>query len=77
MSIANSPGWWGGGYQPCSVPGNTSYGPRNAGSGLGMGPRTNFAFNVGNAGSNNPSSHTHSANTVQACIRVQFLIKAF
>ena len=74
---SRTPGWWGGGYTPCSVPGNTSYGPRNAGSALGMGPRTNFAFNMNNAGSNNPSSHTHSASTVQAGIRIQFLIKAF
>ena len=68
--------WWGG-YTNCSVPGNTSYGPRDAGSAVGMGPRTNFAFNMGNAGSNSPSSHTHSANIVQAGMRIQFLIKAF
>ena len=57
--------------------GNTSYGPRDAGSGLGMGPRTNFSYNMGNAGENSPSAHTHSTNPIQQGMRMQFLIKAF
>ena len=69
--------WWRGGYTPCSRPGNTSYGPRDAGSGLGMGPRTNFSYNMGNAGENSPSAHTHSTNPIQQGMRMQFLIKAF
>ena len=71
-------GWWSSGnYTPCARPGSTSYGPRDAGSALGMGPRTNFSYNMGNAGANSPSSHTHSANPIQQSMRMQFLIKAF
>lgn len=73
----NANRWWGAGYTPCSRPGSTSYGPRDAGSAAGMGPRTNFAYNMGNAGANTPSSHTHSANPIQPSMRMQFLIKAF
>ena len=69
--------WWRGGDTPGSRPGNTSYGPRDAGSGLGMGPRTNFSYNMGNAGENSPSAHTHSTNPIQQGMRMQFLIKAF
>jgi microcystin-dependent protein len=66
-------------YGPCNRPGFNSYGPRGAASGAAMGPESFFSYTMQNSGTDaaTVASHTHSANTVQPSMRMQFVIKAF
>lgn len=66
----------GGPFPPCA-PGGTSNGPAQAGSSAALGPAVTFNTTMGNAGSANPSTHSHSTNPVQPTVRMLFLIKAF